>query len=162
GCGGARRSRACPGRADRPPPRGPGCCPCPPRASAPRAAPATARPGVGRRRGRARSTPREPRRRTGTTRPGRATTRAAGRPSIGPADRPGAAAAALGPVRADRDQLDALVARLDRADDLRADPHDVPPAQLAHLVVELDPARAADDDVRLLLLAVVVPRRRLP
>src|SRR5439155_1258692 len=79
---------------------------------------------------------------------------------LGPEVRGRHAVAALGPIGADRDHLEAVGARLERADDLRREADDVPPAQLDDLVVELDPAGAVDDDVHLLLLAVVVPHRR--
>ena len=49
---------------------------------------------------------------------------------------------------------------LERADDRRRDAHDVPLLELVDLVVELDAAGAADDDVDLFLLAVAVAARR--
>jgi hypothetical protein len=65
--------------------------------------------------------------------------------------------AALGTVGADRDQLEPVRAALEPADDLGRDADDVPQAELDDLVVQLRSARAADDDVRLLLASVAVP-----
>src|SRR4051794_2290672 len=77
-------------------------------------------------------------------------------PEVGHAD----AVPALGAVVADRDQLQALGTAFERADDRRRDAHDVPLLELVDLVIELDTAGAADDDVDLFLLAVAVAARR--
>src|SRR5918996_815267 len=60
---------------------------------------------------------------------------------------------------AEEDQLDAVRPALDVAHRLRRDPDRVPLLHLDHLVVELHAARAAHDDVHLLLLLVRVPPR---
>ena len=62
--------------------------------------------------------------------------------------------------RCRRDQLEPVRPGLERAHDVRGDADDVPRAEVDDLVVELDPARAADDDVGLLLLAVAMAERR--
>ena len=69
------------------------------------------------------------------------------------------AVAALGAVGADRDDLEPLGAALEPARDSGRDADHIPRAQVDDLVVELDLPRAADDDVRLLLLAVAVAER---
>ena len=66
------------------------------------------------------------------------------------------AVAAFWSVRADRDELEAVVSGFDRTDRLWADSNDVPLVDLVDLVVEPDPAGAVDDDVRLFLFAVAV------
>src|SRR3954453_4458940 len=76
---------------------------------------------------------------------------------LGPAIGHQLTVAALGLGAADGDDLEAIGTGLESAHDVRSDAHDVPLAQLDRLVVELDPARAADHDVGLLLLAVAVP-----
>jgi hypothetical protein len=60
------------------------------------------------------------------------------------------AVAALGPVGADGDELEAVGAALEAAHDRRSDPDAAPALEIDHLVVEGDPAGAADDDVGLL------------
>src|SRR2546423_5691274 len=62
---------------------------------------------------------------------------------------------ALG-ARAEGDQLQALVSRLECARDRRANPDGVELADLLHLVVELHSAGARDNDVDLLRLLVAV------
>jgi len=65
--------------------------------------------------------------------------------------------AALGAVAADGDEVQAVRGRLRaRANGGRRDTNCVPTAQLDDLVVELDPARASDNDVDLLLLPMAV------
>src|SRR3954471_5705511 len=81
--------------------------------------------------------------------------------SVGPEVLHELAVAALGPVGADRDDLKALRAALEGAHDRRRDAHDVPALEVDHLVVEAHAAGSADDDVRLLLLAVAMSVRRL-
>src|SRR5262249_53218266 len=67
--------------------------------------------------------------------------------------------ALLGPRAADREELEPVGPRFERSQDLGGDAHRVPLAQLAHLAVEQDAPRAAEHDVRLLLLAVPVAPR---
>src|SRR5205085_3099634 len=81
-------------------------------------------------------------------------------PSVGPPVGDGDAVAALGAVGSDRDQLEAVGAALETADRLRRDPHDVPLRELDDVVARPHTAGAGDDDVDLLLLAVVVADRR--
>src|SRR5438093_5033617 len=70
------------------------------------------------------------------------------------------AVAALGAVGAHGDELEPFVACFERANSRRADADDVPLPEVMHGVVQSDTARSADDDVRLLLLAVAVRLRR--
>src|SRR6185312_8194308 len=70
------------------------------------------------------------------------------------------AVAALGAVGADRDDLEPLRPCPEAADDVGRDAHHVPLAQVVHLVVEPNLAGSADDDVDLLLLAMVVAHGR--
>ena len=63
----------------------------------------------------------------------------------------------LGPT--DRDDLQPLGPRLERAHNLRRDAHDIPVVELDHLIIEQHPPRPADDHVRLLLLAMAVRHR---
>src|SRR5436305_7204876 len=77
--------------------------------------------------------------------------------SVRPAIRHQLAIAALGLGAADGDDLEPIGTSLESAHDVRSDAHDVPLAQLDRLIVELDPPRAADHDVGLLLHLVAVP-----
>src|SRR5215210_6399368 len=69
------------------------------------------------------------------------------------------AVAALGPAAADADHVEAVRAGLERADDRRRDAQDVPRGDLDDLAVEAGTARAGDDHVDLLLLAMPVAPR---
>src|SRR6266516_5323587 len=69
------------------------------------------------------------------------------------------AVAAFGPVGADSDERETVLACFDRANGLRTNPDDVPLTELVHLVVEPDPARATDHDIRLFLFAMAMCHR---
>src|SRR3954451_21936832 len=75
---------------------------------------------------------------------------------VGPPVRNHLTVAALWAWTADRDQLQALWPRLEPARHVRRDPDHVPLLQVGDLVVQLDPARAGDHDVGLLLDLVLV------
>src|SRR4029077_20356097 len=68
--------------------------------------------------------------------------------------------AVLRAVGADRDQLQTVGARLEAAHGARRHAYHIPAAQVHDVIVELDPPRAAQHHVGLLLLAVVVAERR--
>src|SRR5207244_11251816 len=70
------------------------------------------------------------------------------------------AVAALGAVGAHGDELEPFVACFERANSRRTDADDVPLPEVMQGVVQPDTARSADDDVRVLLLAVAVRLRR--
>src|SRR3954447_26649197 len=76
---------------------------------------------------------------------------------LGPAIRDELAVAALGLRAADGDHLQPVGTGLESAHDVGSDAHDVPPAQLDRLVFELDPSRAADHHIGLLLHLMAVP-----
>src|SRR5664280_1513617 len=80
--------------------------------------------------------------------------------SVRPPVRDWSSVAVLGPRAADGDDLEPLGAALKRPHHLRGDPYHIPLAQLDDLLVELHAPGAADDDVGLLLLAVVVTHSR--
>src|ERR1700720_560793 len=68
--------------------------------------------------------------------------------------------AALRPAAADRDQLEAVRPGVEAAHDRGADADHIPSAQLERVVVELDSAGAANDDVGLLLRLVPLAHGR--
>ena len=76
-----------------------------------------------------------------------------------PADLARLAVAALRLRSADRDDLEPVRAGRERAQHRRRHAHQAPPADLDDLAVEQQLARAGDDEVRLLLLAVAVADR---
>src|SRR5579862_4933006 len=78
------------------------------------------------------------------------------RDSVGPEVLDHLAIAAFGTIGADGDQLEPLGTALEATDHRRGDTDSVPGADLDDLVAQPDPARAADDHVDLLLLAVTV------
>src|SRR5262245_15344011 len=59
--------------------------------------------------------------------------------------------------RAEDEELDAIRARLECARDARGNPHGVPAAEIANIVVEPHAATPADDHVQLFLLVVAMP-----
>src|SRR5215207_9516656 len=66
--------------------------------------------------------------------------------------------AALGLRATDRDHVHAVRARLEGADHFGRDANDVPLANVLDLVIEAHTAGAGDDDIRLLLLSMLVRR----
>jgi hypothetical protein len=74
--------------------------------------------------------------------------------SVGPPVADELAVAAIGAVGAERDDLEAVRAALEPADDREGDADAVPALEVDHLVAQAHPAGTADDDAALLLLAV--------
>ena len=69
------------------------------------------------------------------------------------------AVAAVWAIGADGNQLKAVVSGFEGPHRCGVDANNIPAAELVDLVVESDPAGAADDDVGLLLFAVTMRRR---
>jgi len=77
-------------------------------------------------------------------------------PLVRPGDVDLDAVALLGPIGADRDQLEAIASGLQGADNRRAHANHVPWPQVVDFAVEQYPARASDNEIDLLLFSVVV------